>query len=412
MTRRSIHAAALLVVLFCMRPASAVDLQSFELVERGRYLAVAADCEGCHTKPGGRPYAGGVALETPFGTLVGPNITPDPRAGIGAWTDDEFVAALHEGRGRGGIRLYPAMPYPAYTKMTSDDALAIRAYLQTVEPVPDKIEPNQLPFPLNIRFSMAVWNGLNFTPGRIEPDPAKSAEWNRGRYLVDALGHCAACHTPKTLLGADKDSAYLQGGPLQGWFAPDITADSRKGIGRWSIEELVNYLKTGANVHAVATAGMGEEIAHSSSKMTDDDLKAIAIYLKSLVPAQETAPPALAASDARMVAGQAIYKDTCAPCHTDGGTGSPRLFPRLVGSHAVQSDDPTTLIRVVLAGSQGVATAGAPTSPAMPSSGWRLNDAQVASVLTFVRNAWGNAASAVSAARVGAVRASLASAND
>jgi mono/diheme cytochrome c family protein len=293
------------------------------------------------------------------------------------------VAALHDGRGRGGVRLFPAMPYPAYTKMSREDALAIRAYLQTIEPVPEKIEPNRLPFPLSIRFNMAVWNALNFKAGRLEPDPAKSAEWNRGRYLVDALGHCGTCHTPKTYLGADKNSAYLQGGRLQGWFAPNITADSRKGIGSWSVDELVSYLKTGSNRDAIATGDMTEEIVHSSSHMTDDDLKAIAVYLKSLVPEGGSAPPALAASDSHMVVGQAIYKDSCAACHADAGTGSPGLFARLAGSHTVQSDDPTTLIRVVLAGAQGASTPSAPTSPAMPSFRWRLNDAEVASVLTY-----------------------------
>jgi mono/diheme cytochrome c family protein len=406
------QAGAFLALLLMARPAAAVDLQSFDVVERGRYLAVAADCAACHTKPGGKPYAGGVAIETPFGTLVGPNITPDRDAGIGAWTDDDFVAALHEGRGRGGIRLYPAMPYPAYTKMTREDALAIRAYLQTIDPVPDKIQANQLPFPLSIRLNMAVWNALNFERGQLLPDTANSAEWNRGRYLVDALGHCGTCHTPKTLLGADKDSAYLQGSLLQGWFAPNITADGRKGIGRWSVEELVNYLKTGANPHAIASGGMGEEVVHSSSKMTDDDLKAIAVYLKSVTSRQESNPTAILVSDVRMVAGQAIYKDNCAGCHTDAGSGSPGLFPRLAGSHAVQSDDPTTLIRAVLAGSHGAATPGAPTAPAMPSFGWRLNDVQVAMVLTYVRNSWGNAASAISADQVRDVKATLASSTD
>src|SRR5580698_926386 len=257
---RSVQAAALVAALLTATGAGAVDLQSFELVERGRYLAVAADCAACHTKPGGKSYAGGVALDTPFGTLVGPNITPDRDAGIGEWTDDEFIAALQDGRGRGGIRLFPAMPYPAYTKMTREDALAIRAYLQTIAPEPDKIEANRLPFPLSIRFNMAVWNALNFNPGRIEPDSSKSAEWNRGRYLVDALGHCGTCHTPKTLLGADNVSAYLQGGPLQGWFAPNITADSRKGVGGWSIDEIVRYLKTGVSPDSIATGDMTEEI--------------------------------------------------------------------------------------------------------------------------------------------------------
>jgi mono/diheme cytochrome c family protein len=404
--------AALVTALLITRAAAAADLQSFETVARGRYLAVAADCAACHTKPGGKLFAGGVALDTPFGTLVGPNITPDSNAGIGAWTDDEFVAALHDGRGRGGIRLFPAMPYPAYTKMTRGDALAIRAYLQTVEPVPDKIEPDQLPFPLSIRLNMAVWNALNFKPGRLKPDPSKPAEWNRGRYLVDALGHCGTCHTPKTSLGADNDSSYLQGAVLQGWFAPNITADSRKGIGGWSVDQLVSYLKTGVNVDAIATGGMTEEIVHSSSKMTDDDLKAIAVYLKSLVPERESVSAALAASDPRMVAGQAIYKDNCAACHTDAGTGTSGLFARLAGSHTVQSDDPTTLIRVVLKGSQGAGTAGAPTAPAMPSFGWRLTDAQVASVLTYTRNSWGNAASRISANQVNSIKARLASSSN
>jgi mono/diheme cytochrome c family protein/uncharacterized membrane protein YphA (DoxX/SURF4 family) len=392
---RVVGIAALVAALLAPCVVRAVDLQSYDLVERGHYLATAADCAACHTKPGGKPFAGGVALETPFGTLVGPNITPDPDAGIGAWTDDEFVAALQEGRGRDGIRLYPAMPYPAYTKMTREDALAIRAYLRTIEPAPDKIDANQLPFPFNIRSDMAVWNGLNFKAGRLEPDPSQSAEWNRGRYLVDALGHCGTCHTPKTALGADRDSAYLQGATLQGWFAPNITADERKGIGRWSIDELVAYLKTGSNRDAIASGGMGEEVVHSSSHMTDDDLKAIATYLLSLKPASQDSPQPLAASDARMVTGQAIYKDNCAGCHTDAGIGIPHLFPRLADSHAVQSDDSTTLIRTVLLGSQGAATDAAPTAPTMPAFAWRLNDAQVASVLTYIRNSWGNAAGAV-----------------
>jgi mono/diheme cytochrome c family protein/uncharacterized membrane protein YphA (DoxX/SURF4 family) len=401
---RVVRIAALVATLLAPCAVRAVDLQSYDLVERGHYLATAADCAACHTKPGGKPFAGGVALETPFGTLIGPNITPDPDAGIGAWSDDEFVAALQEGRGRDGVRLYPAMPYPAYTKMTREDALAIRAYLRTIEPAPDKIDANQLPFPFNIRSDMAVWNALNFRPGRFAADPSQSAEWNRGRYLVDALGHCGTCHTPKTALGADRDSAYLQGATLQGWFAPNITADERKGIGRWSSDELVNYLKTGANRDAIASGGMGEEVVHSSSHMTDEDLKAIATYLLSLKPASPDSAQPLSASDARMVAGQAIYKDNCAGCHTDDGTGIPRLFPRIAGSHAVQSDDPTTLIRTVLLGSQGAATAAAPTGPTMPSFAWRLDDAQIASVLTYIRNTWGNAASAVSANQVVTVK--------
>jgi mono/diheme cytochrome c family protein len=401
---RAIRIAALAAALLAPGVASAVNPQAFDLIERGRYLATAADCAACHTRPGGAPFAGGVALATPFGTLIGPNITPDAEAGIGAWSDDEFVAALHEGRGRGGVRLFPAMPYPAYTKMAREDALAIRAYLRTVEPAPDRIQANQLPWPLSIRFNMAVWNAVNFKPGRLEPDPSKTPEWNRGRYLVDALGHCGTCHTPKSFLGADRASAYLQGTVLQGWFAPNITADQRKGIGRWSVDDLVAYLKTGANRDAIASGGMGEEVVHSSSHMTDADLTAIGVYLLSLKPATQDSAPPLAASDARMKAGQAIYKDSCAGCHTEAGTGVAQLFPRLAGSHSAQSDDATTLIRTVLFGSQGAATAGAPTGPAMPSFAWRLGDAQVAAVLTYVRNTWGNAAAAVSADEVKKIR--------
>jgi len=385
-------------------PARAIDEQSFDQLERGRYLATTADCKGCHTRPGGKPFAGGVALATPFGTLVGSNITPDREAGIGAWSDEEFVAALHDGRGRAGTRLFPAMPYPAYTKMTRADALAIRAYLLTIEPVNEKVESNQLPIVLNWRFNLVFWNLLNFTSGRLEPDAAKSAEWNRGRYLVDALGHCGTCHTSKSWLGADKDSAYLQGGVLQGWLAPNITAANRRGVGRWSVEDIVEYLKTGSNAYAIAAGPMAEEIANGSSKMTDADVKAIAVYLKSTPAAADTAA-ALAPSDPQMVAGLAIYKDNCAPCHTDAGSGTPGLFSRLAGSHAIQSDDPTSLIRAVLSGRQGVATKDKPTGPAMPSFAWRLSDAQVAAVLTYVRNSFGNAAVAVTADQVGKLRA-------
>lgn len=402
---RPLLAAVALALAACA--AHAADDQSFELVERGRYLATAADCVACHTKPGGKPYAGGVALQTPFGTLVAPNITPDREAGIGAWSDDEFVSALHEGRGRGGKRLYPAMPYPAYTQMSRADALAIRAYLNTIDPVPEKIEPNQLPFPFSIRFNMAVWNALNFTPGRLTPDPAKSPEWNRGRYLVDALGHCGTCHTPKNLMGADKEANYLQGAVLQGWFAPNITADAHKGIGAWSMQELVDYLKGGANARTAASGPMAEMVHNSSSRMTDDDLKAIAIYLKDLKPAVTAIPAPVPATDGRMVAGQAIYKDNCAACHTDAGNGSPRLFPSLAGSGVVQSDDPTSLIRVVLQGSQSVQTSLAKTAPAMPSFAWRLDDAQVAAVVTYMRNSWGNAAAPVAPADVARLRSQL-----
>ena len=405
--RRSLAAAVLFVSL--TGTAFAQDTQSFDRIERGRYLAVLGDCAGCHTAPGGEPFAGGVALQTPFGTLVAPNITPDPETGIGNMTNDEFLATLHEGRGHNGKRLYPAMPYPAYTKMTDEDVLAMRAYLATVAPVNNRVVSNQLPFPLNIRFAMVFWNALNFTPGRYQPDPQKSAAWNRGAYIVEGPAHCGTCHTPKTLLGGDKNAAALTGATLQGWFAPDITSDPRKGIGGWSRDDLVQYLKTGANKWTLASGPMAEAVSHSTSRMSDEDILAIATYLKDNGKGVASArPEPVAASTDAMRAGEAIYKDSCAACHKDSGEGEVNLFPRLAGSALVQSDDPTTLARVVLHGTRAVSTAGAPTAPAMPAFDWRLGDAQVAAVLTYIRNNWGNAAGSVSAGAVAGQRAALA----
>jgi mono/diheme cytochrome c family protein len=407
MMRHPLATAAFVVSL--TGAAFAQDTQSFDRIERGRYLAVLGDCAGCHSAAGGAPFAGGVALQTPFGTLVAPNITSDPDTGIGNMTDDEFLAVLHEGRGHDGKRLYPAMPYPAYTKMTDDDVLAMRAYFATVAPVSKRVVSNQLPFPLNIRLAMAFWNGLNFTPGRYRPNPEKSAVWNRGAYIVEGPAHCGTCHTPKTLLGGDKTSVALTGTTLQDWFAPDITNDPRKGIGGWSTDDLVQYLKTGTNTWTLASGPMAEAVSHSTSRMKDEDILAIATYLKDSGEGIASArPEPVAADNDAMRAGAAIYKDSCAACHKDSGQGEANLFPRLAGSALVQSDDPTTLVRVVLHGTRAVSTSGAPTAPAMPSFDWRLKDAQVAAVLTYIRNAWGNAAGSVSARQVASQRAALA----
>jgi mono/diheme cytochrome c family protein len=389
--------------------AAVADSQSFDRIERGRYLAVLSDCAACHTAPGGQPFAGGLALQTPFGTLVAPNITPDRETGIGDMTNDEFLASLHDGRGRNRRRLYPAMPYPAYTKMSDDDVLAIRAYLATVAPVSNRVISNQLPFPLNIRLAMVVWNWLNFTPGRYRSDSQKSAEWNRGAYIVQGAAHCGTCHTPKNLLGGDKSGNALAGATLQGWFAPDITNDSRKGIGGWSKDDLVQYLKTGTNNFTLASGPMAEAVTHSTSRMTDEDISAIATYLKDGgTGGSAPKPDPVAANDNAMRAGAAIYKDNCAACHRDAGTGEAQLFPHLAGSALVQSDDPTTLVRVVLQGTRAASTPDMPTAPAMPAFGWRLSDAQAAAVLTFIRNSWGNAAAPVAADAVASRRSSLA----
>jgi mono/diheme cytochrome c family protein len=286
--------------------------------------------------------------------------------------------------------------------------LAMRAYFKTVAPVSNAVVANQLPFPFNIRLVLVGWNWLNFTPGRFQPNPQKSVEWNRGAYIVEGPAHCGTCHTPKTLLGGDKASTPLAGTTLQGWFAPNITTDNHKGVGSWSKEDLVQYLKTGANSFTLASGPMSEAITHSTSQMSDADIAAIATYLKDSGAGGGSKPTPVAAGDNAMRAGAAIYKDGCAACHKDNGSGEARLFPKLAGSALVQSDDPTTLAHVVLSGSRAVSTVGAPTAPAMPAFDWRLTDAQVAAVLTYIRNSWGNAAAAVPATAVADQRASLA----
>jgi mono/diheme cytochrome c family protein len=379
------------------------DRQAYENIEHGHYLATLGDCAGCHTEPGGKPYAGGLALETPFGKILAPNITPDRETGIGAWSDDDFVNALLNGRGDHGKRLYPAMPYPYYTKMSREDALTIRAYLATIEPVQHDVVSNQLPFPFSIRTGLIAWNWLFFTPGRFEPVSGKSAEWNRGAFLVEGPGHCGACHTPKNFAGGDDTGRALEGGVLQGWFAPNLTGNARLGLGGWSVEDVVDYLKVGHNRITAATGPMSEVVVDSTSHLHDDDLRAIATYLKSL-PGQNQTPKPVSDTETAMRAGKAIFTDECAACHDSSGTGIAKMFPALKDSPAVQSDDPRNLIRIVLHGARSVATDSAPTAPAMPAFDWKLSDDQIAAAVTYVRNSWGNAAEAVSADEVKKLR--------
>lgn len=384
--------------------ASSTNAQSEDRIERGRYLARVADCAPCHAGPNGEPYAGGKSLSTPFGKLLASNITPNPTTGIGAWSDEEFVRAVREGLGRHGEHLYPAMPYPYYTRMSAHDVLAVRAYLATVAPVSHPVEENQLPFPFRIRSFVALWNGLYFNPGEFVPTPDRTAPWNRGAYLVEGPGHCGDCHTPKSLLGGEDAQHPLVGGVLQGWFSPNLRDGRRTGLGAWSSAETVAYLKTGSNSYAAASGPMGEVIANSTSRMTDPDLEAIATYLKSRAqPADDAAGGAGPAAEL-LATGEAVYLDACASCHRADGGGVAHLFPPLKGSPVVQSNDPATLIRVVLHGTQNVATDGAPTGASMPAFGWSLSDAQVAAALTYVRNSWGNAAPAVASVTVETAR--------
>ena len=363
-------------------------LQDFSAIERGRYLAQTADCSSCHTLPGsGRSFAGGRRIETPFGVLAAPNITPDRETGIGAWTDDEFDAAVRSGRSRNGARLYPAMPFPYYSRMSREDVKDIRAYLNTIEPARNAVRVNRLPFPFNVRASMIAWDALYFRPGEFHPDTSKSADWNRGAYLVLGPGHCGACHTPKTYLGGDKSSEFLQGYALQGWTAPGI-AGGRGPLHNWSLDDIATYLKTGHNQYAAAAGLMGEVVDLSTSKLSDDDLKAMATYLKDI-----SGPPQTPSSPDQQVlaAGAAIYQDLCSACHRQDGKGVPNMFPDLAETATVKANDPTTVLRVILQGAQTVSTEREPTGPAMPGFGWQLNDAQIAAVATYVRNHFGQA---------------------
>jgi len=405
--RHTLPALGLALATSVVARAQQPDMQSFEVIQHGRYMATAADCTACHTAPGGKPFAGGGALETPFGTLLAPNITPDLQTGIGGWTDDEFVSAVKNGIGGHGIHLYPAMPYTYYTKMSRADVLAIRAYLATIDPVQNKVIANQLPFPFNQRETMIGWNVLYFNPGNLKPDPGKSAEWNRGAYLVEGAEHCGLCHTPKNAMGGDDNDRAMQGSVLQNWYAPNITNNARVGVGDWSIDDIVLYLKTGRNRFGMASGPMADAITHSLSHVSDADIRAIAVYLKGLPAGGGTLPQPLPAEDPNIQQGGVIYYNQCAACHGGQGQGIVGLFPRLAGAPVVQQEQATSLMRVVLEGSRAVGTAGAPTGPAMPSFAWKLSDDKIAAVLTYIRNAWGNAAPGVQAGDVGSMRTAL-----
>lgn len=358
--------------------------------DAGKYQAVLGDCAGCH----GPDLGGGVALSTPFGTLVTPNITPDRDTGIGSWTADDFRKAMKTGVAPGGKLLYPAMPYPAYAHMSDADVDALFAYLRNVKPVKKAVEVNRLRFPFNIRLLMRGWNLLFF-------HPPSGAPVSRGQYLVEGPGHCGTCHSPKNLLGADKPPA-LSGNVLSGWYAPNLTGERVTGLASWSKADLVEYLKTGRNAHAMASGPMAEAVENSTALMTDADLNAIATYIKGLPPAGGNGG-GIDKADMQVQAGAAVYRLNCSACHGLDGKGS-AIFPPLAGNSNVRQQSAETLARMVLAGSRGAVTRGAPTGQGMPSFGWKLDDAAVANVLTYIRNNWGNAAPAVEAGLVERVR--------
>jgi mono/diheme cytochrome c family protein len=381
---------------------------SFGAVERGRYLTAAGDCQACHTVEGGKAFAGGRPIPTPFGTIYSANITPDQKSGIGSWSNDQFYRALHQGIAANGENLYPAFPYPWYTKLTRQDADDIKAFLDSLDPVRNDPPPNKLDWPLNYRLVMKGWNELFFKEGTFQSDSNKSPEWNRGAYLVEGLGHCGACHTPTNVLGASQKKAALHGGTLQDWYAPNLTGDVRSGLGSWTVDDITSFLKTGRNSRTTAYGAMSEVIEFSTSKLSDNDLKAIAAYLKDIPPDTSNADKSSGNVDANVVnAGKAIYVDNCSACHQMKGEGVRGMFPPLKGDANVQDRDPTTTIRVILNGAHAATTAAKPTQLSMPAFDWKLSNEQIADLATYIRNAWSNSAGAVSQSKVEELRKSV-----
>jgi mono/diheme cytochrome c family protein len=374
-------------------------------LRRGQYLVAAGDCISCHQREGGEPFAGGLGLNTPFGVIYAPNITPDRNTGLGAWTSDQFYRAMHDGKGAHGEDLYPAFPYPWFRRVSREDDDAIFAYLATLPAVNYTPPKNDLSFPLNFRSFVGAWNMLFLDSHDFQSDPGQSEEWNRGAYLVNGLGHCGGCHTPKNSFGADKSKQELQGGNLDNWVAPDLTSNSRIGIGDWSVDDIAEFLASGRNAHAAAGGAMADVITHSTSFMSDADRRAIAVYLKS-----QPASPIVASSapDAgAMRRGAQIYSDACASCHLDDGIGQSRLFPPLGKDAMLQQPDPTGLEHLILGGTRVGVSASRPSPLGMPSFAWKLTDQEIADVSTFIRNSWGNQAAPVAAADVSALRKKL-----
>jgi mono/diheme cytochrome c family protein len=397
-----ILAAVLLCTAFAGAPAMA-DPPEAATIARGKALAIAADCSGCHTADPAKPFAGGKRIDTPFGGIYSPNLTPDRDTGLGAWSDDEFYHALHDGIGRDGSRYYPAFPYPNFTKMTRDDVLAIRAYLATLTPVRNTRPPLQLRWPLNYRVVMRGWNLLFFRPGIFQPNQQQSQAWNRGAYLVEGSAHCGSCHTPKNMFGADKRSQLYGGGRLQGWFAPRLDSAERSGLKSWSVDDIVEYLESGRNGRSHADGLMADVVVNSTSQMSDADIRAIATYLKDLPPGAPepvVSPP----PQADMAAGAAVYAHACIACHEADGSGAPRIYPPLPANALLQSADPLSTLRIIIEGAQTVTTPRAPNTGSMPAYGGKLSDQEIADVATYIRNSWDNAAPAVTPAQVAKAR--------
>jgi mono/diheme cytochrome c family protein len=373
-------------------PSQPVADQAAQL-QRGAYLARVGDCMACHTTRGGQPYAGGRGIVTPFGEVVAPNITPDAQTGIGAWSADDFWRAMHNGRGRDGRFLYPVFPYPSYTKVSREDSDAIYAWLRTVPAVQQQSREHALRFPYNQRWLLAGWRALYFRPGLYEPAADKPAQWNRGAYLVQGLGHCAACHTSRNALGATSAGGDLAGGlmPISNWYAPALTPDAATGLGDWQVADLAALLKTGVSERGAVYGPMAEVVQQSLQYLSNEDVGAMAVYLKSL-PQHGIAPVAQAMTkdtERMLEQGGRLYEKHCAECHGADGAGKPPAYPRLAGNNGIVASA-VNPIRMVLNGGFPPSTAGNPRPYGMPPYGPIMSDDEVAAVVTYIRASWGN----------------------
>jgi mono/diheme cytochrome c family protein len=379
-------------------PAANADAQ----IALGKYLALAGNCAGCHTARGGTLYAGGRAIETPFGSVYSSNLTPDLKTGLGSWTPENFWRALHNGKSKDGSLLYPAFPYPNYTRVTRADADALFAYLRTLAPVSQANREHALKFPYNNRFLLAGWRALYFKPGVYKPDAGRDTEWNRGAYLVQGLGHCNACHTGRDALGGTNLKSDLAGGmiPMLNWYAPSLTSDAEAGLGNWETQHIVDLLKTGVSARGAVFGPMSEVVYTSLQHLAASDVQAMAGYLKSLpqtAAAADNVPPVAKQETERVMAlGAKLYDKHCADCHLATGAGMPPAYPPLAGNRALTMRSAVNPIRMVLNGGFAPGTAGNPRPYGMPPFRPLLNDDEVAAVVSYIRNSWGNRAGLVS----------------
>jgi mono/diheme cytochrome c family protein len=385
-------------------------------IEQGRDLALAGNCMACHTTRGGTPFAGGRRIDTPFGGVYSSNLTPDPETGLGRWTAQDFWQAMHLGRSKNGRLLTPAFPYNHTSVVTREDSDAVWAWLNTLPPVVQAQPAHTLVWPLGTQPALAVWRSLYFQPTPFQADKTQTAEWNRGAYLVQGLGHCAACHSARNALGASGPVDDLSGGlmPVVNWYAPDLTRDAESGMASTPLPEIVRLLRTGASSTAQTNGPMGEVVQHSLQHLKEADLQAMAVYLQSRAqtsvpnPAAETQPARITLQVANQ--GAKVYERQCLQCHGEQGAGvkTPSgdvAYPALAGNRAVLLRDPTNLVQLVLYGGYGPATAGHPRPFGMPPAVLELDDRDIAAVLTHLRTQWGNQAGEVTPLQVNRIRA-------